>query len=256
MMEVTREAAEDMPDQGLRAEDLPAPEGFLYLPEPFYIIDVNQKKCNVRAIRWGHTTPDIYEPERYGIMLSFYSAADDPEDYETALMQKLWGSGLILLHINPWPYGRTLAEIAKGLTARGGGGEAVASEMELLRFLVAFWTLCRGWADVEHHEAMERHLRKRLVKSGIWGDTPKVRVVTLRKRRPKHDADGGRDIEWSHRWIVRVRWRQQHYPSMGPAYIDGKWNPESHRLVYVMPFIKGPADKPLVTKKSVYRLVR
>jgi hypothetical protein len=215
----------------------------------------------VRAIRWATFDPGIGHPGMtHGILMASYSDPQDPNDYAMAELQTISRSGLILLHLQPWRYGDSLKDFNTLLVAAAERGEvsraAAKDEVWSLKFMAAFWNLCRGWADVEVQHPTERHLRKRLVRSGIWGDVPTVRVVTLRKPRQKVGDDEGREVAWSHRWIVNVRWRQQHYPSMGPAYIDGKWNPDSHRAVYVFPFVKGPADKPLVVKKSVYRLAR
>lgn len=255
MMDVVEAASTDMPSQPLRPEDLPSTFGFLYLPRSYYIIDIRGNRCNVRAIRWGPLEPTYGR----GVMISFYSDISDPSDYDTRHLHRIRQAGLILLHPQPWSYGRGVDDFSNAVTRPHRtkvSEKAVPSEIWSLRFVAAFWNLCRGWADIEVQYPTERHLRKRLVRSGLWGDTPTVRVVTLRKPRQKIGDDEGREVAWSHRWIVNVRWRQQHYPSLGPAWIDGKWNPDSHRLVYVMPFVKGPADKPLVVKKNVYRLAR
>lgn len=47
-------------------------------------------------------------------------------------------------------------------------------------------------------------------------------------------TDGSTLIEWSHRWIVSGHWRNQWYPSSG-----------THELTYILPYVKGPDDKPL-----------
>lgn len=256
MLDVVIAAIKDMPDQKLMPQDLPSSSGFLYLPSPIQIRDINENQCSVRAIRWATFDPGI----GHGILMASYSDPQDPNDYAMAELQTISRSGLVLLHLQPWRYGHGFNDFNECLMGAAERGEvpmaAVKDEIWSLKFMAAFWNLCRGWADIEVQYPTERHLRKRLVRSELWGDTPTIRVVTLRKPRQKIGNDEAREVAWSHRWIVNVRWRQQHYSSMGPAYIDGKWNPDSHRLVYVMPFVKGPADKPLVVKKSVYRLAR
>jgi hypothetical protein len=65
-----------------------------------------------------------------------------------------------------------------------------------------------------------------------------VKVVYLRKREyadtPVQDGDAA-GVEWSHRWIVDAHWHRYHTK-------DGmirKW---------LLPYQKGPEDKPLVVK--------
>lgn len=63
-----------------------------------------------------------------------------------------------------------------------------------------------------------------------------VRVIRLR-RSIAADRDteqcGGR--EWRHRWVVRGHWRNHWYPSLG-----------DHRPKWIAPYLKGPADAPLL----------
>ena len=71
-----------------------------------------------------------------------------------------------------------------------------------------------------------------------------VRMVILREnihspRNGKPDREARR--EYSHRFIVRGFWRNQAY---------GK-NHELRRRQWIPPFVKGPADKPLIAKETV-----
>lgn len=71
-----------------------------------------------------------------------------------------------------------------------------------------------------------------------------VRMVILREnihspRNGKTDREARR--EYSHRFIVRGFWRNQAY---------GK-NHELRRRQWIPPFVKGPADKPLIAKETV-----
>ena len=72
-----------------------------------------------------------------------------------------------------------------------------------------------------------------------------VRMVILRENihspRRGEDSDGASRREFSHRFIVRGFWRNQAY---------GK-NHELRRRQWIPPFVKGPADKPLIAKETV-----
>lgn len=71
-----------------------------------------------------------------------------------------------------------------------------------------------------------------------------VRMVVLRERRESGPSTGGGHGSrrgYSHRFIVRGFWRMQAY---GPEH-------SLRRRQWIPPFVKGPADKPLVAKETV-----
>lgn len=73
----------------------------------------------------------------------------------------------------------------------------------------------------------------------------KVKMLVLRENlhRPGESADDDGRVrrEYSHRFIVRGFWRDQAY---GP-------NHSLRRRQWIPPFVKGPADKPLICKETV-----
>lgn len=73
----------------------------------------------------------------------------------------------------------------------------------------------------------------------------KVKMLVLRENlhRPSGSADDDERVrrEYSHRFIVRGFWRDQVY---GP-------NHSLRRRQWIPPFVKGPADKPLICKETV-----
>ena len=71
---------------------------------------------------------------------------------------------------------------------------------------------------------------------------PERSIVVVRLRRPTTptaDDHEPRPVDWSHRWITSGHWRNQPYPSEGVT-----------RRIWINPFIKGPADKPLEVRKA------
>ena len=75
-------------------------------------------------------------------------------------------------------------------------------------------------------------------------EIPQVRMLLLRENlhRPGEPAEPGEKTrEYTHRWIVRGFWREQPY---------GK-NHALRRRQWIPPFVKGPADKPLIRKETV-----
>jgi hypothetical protein len=88
-----------------------------------------------------------------------------------------------------------------------------------------------------------RSVRRRLAKA-IPHD-PVVRVVELRRRDyQQRDESQPRDVEYSCQWLVRGHWHQYH-------------TREGLQPRWVMPYVKGPSDKPLrVAEKIAYEVVR
>ena len=69
-------------------------------------------------------------------------------------------------------------------------------------------------------------------------------MLVLRENlhRPGRPAEPGEDRRaWTHRWIVRGFWREQPY---GPDHA-------LRRRQWIPPYVKGPADKPLIAKETV-----
>lgn len=73
----------------------------------------------------------------------------------------------------------------------------------------------------------------------------RVKMLVLRENlhRPGTEPEYGEDdpTRYTHRWIVRGFWRNQTY---GP-------NNSLRRRQWIPPYVKGPADKPLIVKETV-----
>jgi len=84
-------------------------------------------------------------------------------------------------------------------------------------------------------QATPRSERRRTERAGL---PPRdVRIIRLRRSiaaaRDAEQDSAGR--EWRHRWVVRGHWRNHWYPSLG-----------DHRPKWIAPYLKGPADAPLL----------
>lgn len=94
---------------------------------------------------------------------------------------------------------------------------------------------------------VERHRRKQLAREHDAPLPPDVKVIQLR-RSESHPASNvlSEPVEWRCRWVVSGHWRNQYYPSKG-----------EHRLVPILPYVKGPEDKPLrIPSHTVYAVNR
>lgn len=91
--------------------------------------------------------------------------------------------------------------------------------------------------------AIERHRRKQLARDFGVPLPSEVKVIELRRRESSGTQGDGEAVEWSCQWVVSGHWTHQAY---GPKHGE-------RRLQYVLPYVKGPADKPLrVPRQTVY----
>jgi hypothetical protein len=120
------------------------------------------------------------------------------------------------------------------------GEELIAASalLRMLSFLTSRYVVATPTSP--DRDAMRKigHISRRTI------EEPEVMVVSLRAPVPAltHGEPGtGRD--WKHRWMVRGHHRAQWYPSLN-----------AHKVVWIAPHFKGPADKPLMPQ--VYAVVR
>lgn len=105
------------------------------------------------------------------------------------------------------------------------------------RFLYAFWRLCdQRIATVT--DAPITHSAQLLAHRATV--PPEVRVVDVRRPDDTADDTAGVGRDWQHRWVVRMHKVRQWYPTE-----------QRHKVIYRGPYIKGPADKPLLGGETV-----
>jgi hypothetical protein len=111
----------------------------------------------------------------------------------------------------------------------------VAAACAWLQQRIAIWSSAR----------VERHRRKQIGREHRVPEPLDVKVVELRRLESQPRTPGlGEHVEWSCRWVVNGHWRNQPYK-------------DSRKLIFIMPFMKGPADRPLkVPTHTVYAVDR
>lgn len=102
------------------------------------------------------------------------------------------------------------------------------------------------YTTVERHQ-LPRHIRRDLARAPapLNAPEPVCNVVVLRKRAP---SERSTDVspstrQWKHHWWVSGHFRAQWLPSQ-----------QSHKVIWIAPYVKGPLDKPAV--KRVYVVER
>jgi hypothetical protein len=247
MLEVARHAAKSLPDESLLETDLPTPNGFLVFERAFVLPDIRGNNVTLLAFAWRRFIQD----GRPMLFWSYYSEVEDPrDDYSdgvTKAARGRWPSRAILLAEDVEEFGvaSVSAEEIVSHNVHAAGVEVVRLTLEAMHKLprALFALLNSNVADVAE-ERTDRATRRRLErgKSPLAGS-----VQVIRLRRPHGEVAGpdGGPVEWSHRWLVSGHWRNAWRPSV-----------EAHRLVWIAPFVKGPADRPLILRRKVHVLDR
>jgi hypothetical protein len=260
---LTSNASKTMPDEPLRADDLPSPSGFVWFDRPLYMTDIHQKTVAVRVIVWSPVVASVDESTGTAyttpsVLLRLYTDNRDPIDEQ---MRESPVTDLLhpytLYHFVYWSFG----EAADWFLQQGGTNVdgspytydafesltiAQNSMHEAAKWLQTFWAFCRQKIVLQHQQRADRPTAKRFLR-GSSREDPDVQIVTLRRELEQsvEKSDAEHDVMWTHRWVVDGHWRNQWYPSIG-----------EHRAKYIAPYVKGPDDRPLIIKDKVYKVNR
>lgn len=254
--------------------DLMTPNGFAVFERAVIFPDLDPDsgrphptvKVAVRAIGW------TYEPAIYsnklddfgpGLSLFLYTTA---EDYGNVYVRSLRDAkltvpfeaedaeqdGLLPMECIPWCFGVPWGARDEVAYTPGTVPHPVAMQR---RWFLAFMRLMWQEIIVKHPQHVGRAETRRWYRA----KKPVLEYTVLRLRRvvdPLYKTPGG-GVSLDIRIRVRGHWKRQYYPSLGHARNpDGTINPESHRLIWVEPYWRGPEDAPLGPLHSATTVVR
>jgi hypothetical protein len=120
----------------------------------------------------------------------------------------------------------------------------------LRQFVVTASTFLRQELLTAPHVPVERHAKKRLLRTDAKAKLPDIAVVQLRRAARSAaaaEAERGEEHrEWKWQWTVRGHVRMQLYKTLG-----------EHLPVYIHPYLKGPEDKPIKPRTTpIYSVTR
>jgi hypothetical protein len=216
-------AADSLPTATLVRELLPAAGGWVYFDRPFPMSEFTSDGYHplLQALSW--TT------FRDGIVVGVFMTR--PQD----------GKPWPILHMNyPWLFGANVREVATEVPTP----EPIPGFTEYSCYLMALLLFMRQRILVASARYIaNRQARKRIAKA--IGHEPVVKVIELRARDyQQRDESEGTGMEYTCQWLVRGHWHQYH-------------TREGLQPRWVMPYVKGPSDKPLrVAEKVAYEVVR
>jgi hypothetical protein len=231
--------AADLPEHWTLTSDLvPTEAWWFWFARPLPLPAYSGRPLPLVALTWA--TPWRYradDPARLPADAVFFMSVthDDvpggPPGFPTQLIE--------------WKFGAPMSEpldVLRG--AHIGYPERAQAKLRLAA--AAFALVNQRILGVEQHRA-HRGLRRRA--AAVLATEATVRVIHLRRRAGASQegrAAPGVPPEWSCQWIVRGHWRDQWYPSLG-----------RHQPVWVLPYVKGPEDKPLrAPRGELFAVVR
>lgn len=228
MLTLVESAASSMPAHALAPADLITDTGFAVF-ERSVLIEGPGGVWPIRAAFW-------YPAEGGLHLIGFVDRDDDAFPLESKQRQfDDIGWGRLVPHLSStWSWSDDAGDVEEG--------EWRSALVAFRRLMASLWVISTQRIVVMSRQRPLRAIRRAAERANL----PHTDIVVVTLRRPEHqDRDGEvREVEWSHRWLVSGHWRR--WPSK-----DG-----TIRLVWVNPYIKGPADKPFIPKRRFYRLVR
>lgn len=250
-----------VPEQGLSRDEVIVPSGFIYLETPIQgpplmterAIGLSQKSTPllIQAVEWtliwmrddafdedgvatSSTECNEVEGEWWEIDISLYGPVDGKLTY---LSHGRWmeGEDSAMFPVEDED-GEHTNNIFFMVHDRNGFSD----------WLLAFWLLTRERLVRVSRQVLPRAASRRAQR--LLFDVPEVKVVTLRATDWIRSQDPqGEVVNWSHRWVVNAHWHRYWCGSGADRHLERK---------FIGPYVKGPADAPLLLKETLYKVSR
>ncbi|MFC1436632.1 hypothetical protein ABUW04_00015 [Streptacidiphilus sp. N1-10] len=267
-----------------RETDVPMPVGLLVLPEPTVLTNRNGSTSDIKAYGWAqadlHNNYPAHHTGLPGIWITHFMDREGPVQPEG------WRQMLALARSLGHPYPRLIPDGEEGMVANGAlkgrsaeeirevsqhvteintalrghtlqqpsevgewtSGQVVEDSLgDFTRcYMFAFWRLAaQGSTAVTPAPAGPTAATAGRPATTALGAEPAVRIVRLNTKATTASGAGTATATrtYHHRWPVRMHKVNQWYPREG-----------EHRIIWRGPYIKGPADAPLLLTDKAYRV--
>lgn len=234
-------------DIPLTIDMLPGSSGWWHFAAPIDIKTIDDQ-LGVMAILWFwfHDAVEISGAKRPALVVSLYTwSKAHKAPVASGVFRWMVGED-----INAMLQRATLEYTTDADMGKIGRDEFLVNIGKTVRFMAAGFSWLQQTILTTDAGHIERHRRKGLQREHKLDAQPAdIRIVQLRRMGRAEGAtepsEPGEPVAWSCRWVVRGHWRKYHYR-------DG-----SLRSKFILPFIKGPADKPLrMAKQTVFAVSR
>ena len=260
-------ASERIEAEPLRETDVFAPAGFVYLEKPLIVNIPRQhfesgeldQVVGIRAMSW-RTSENILPAAHIGqaeltrgITTNLYTDAGCVR-YITGnhdfFPDTVPDNVITLVDVSGWAFDQLWRAPEEGEKHGIKDGIIVASPDTVIarNFLLSLFRFM--WQELLLREPADlpRAIRRGAVRK--LGIEEPITILKLRRARSSSSSTG-EGSRLDHRILVRGHWRNQYYPSLGP--VD---SPDSHRMIWIDPHVKGPEDAPFLTKPKATAVVR
>lgn len=213
------------------ADFMPTPFGFMHFMEPFDL-EMPDHVESLRYITWFQVASKRKD-----------SGDDGTFDERPATMFALggWCPGdrrTVVRNFFPWLHGHALKSIYPV-------DYSAPYISDVKRIIAAIGLFMQQRIAVSHVAHASRNVYKRtLIRTGK--EPPELRIVKLRATESRiYERSESEGREWSMRWIVRGHWRNQWYPTK-----------KANSQIWIAPYIKGPAGKPVIGSRKIFEVSR
>lgn len=258
MTDLVIAAADGLDDTDLFDRDLaPTGCGMVRFDKPLPLIDVRGRTMLVHWLLWGPLSDADGPAIGMWAFNDIYTQADTYstwhiENYSDMVdLVGRWG----FIGATVVPSGEVLGPPTIDLNDHTrdvvtADGDTPTEPTNLARCLHALWLLLNQTIVATVDEPTSRHARKAMRRMKM-PDT--VTVIQLRRSAPT-ELEGESQVEWSHRWIVRGHWA---WRVCGPDHPQARPYKDGFGVrLWIAPYQKGPADKPLIVTDKLYDLRR
>jgi len=263
-------AAEDwLADEPWLMEDMPSPDGWLWIPGGVACIDIRGSLIRTSGISWhifgqtmnvtywsdkAHDRPDVKASPGWPVMPKYTPW----HEYQVRLGQPI-PSALRLGTVLPPEVANSIVwthrEIEGGdqwmaaMPAHEGWTQEQMQPRvrpdEIACWLVSALRIMRQPLATVRRQGLPANVRRELRTRRFRFSNKQVTVIEF--RRPQGRDDHESTFEFSHRFLRRGHWRRQWYGS----------GEERHQIaIWIHPTIVGPADKPFILRKHVNAFIR
>ncbi|MDI3408362.1 hypothetical protein [Streptomyces cavernicola] len=261
-----------------RDRDIVSPTGLLVLPEPVILINRGGTASDTIAYSWQFVTQNQVLPTAQypGVQITTYMDRDgpvQPAEWRMLLAQARANRTPLPPFVPDGIYGlrgdaaaesterlasingehrrvnELLNEVSKHTTAPPEVGEWAGGQIEdtyddfAARYMFAFWRLTTQGVTVATSARYRQPGSTGQQRKGAPA-APAVRVIRLAHQVPAQRGESDEAAVgrvYHHRWPVRMHKVRQWYPSK-----------QEHRVIWRGPYIKGPADAPLMVGEKAY----
>jgi hypothetical protein len=252
--ELVRAASDSLERFTVTDEMLPGISGFAWLGKPLppstsfegEILAIGWRVIRPEQVVYGRKLADACGAERFAALAFFGRAFNGTDNWNPIVPL---GSILVGMNIDV-PINSVLLANHQSVAATAGAGKPPAlttpmgeSTNRALRWWCASLAFLNQRILVDAAAGVDRATRRRLEQrqgnvASQQRREPTVRVIHLRKtvRAPQERASDAekREVDWACSWITRGHWREQPYKRAKVT-----------KTIWIAPYPKGPADKPL-----------